>query len=255
MARATSAASSSGRLPTAPFYTAAPAAVPWHAAAFTRRCTSCSPAGRRSRSTARPSTRPPAASSTSTIPPSPATRGPRRPGRRCSRSALRGARPTRCRPGRPGSRRTATRTRETSRRWWRSSRRGSDATASIRRCCTTSPAPRRWPGEPTTRWLTCAARSSCGRTSRGMRRRTRTSRPCAGERASRRVVPAQASAHASHAPARPGARAAQPPGVMRYESKTASSWRSAESSERRPFVSPSSAVYQLRAMPSSTVPP
>jgi len=45
------------------------------------------------------------------------------------------------------------------------------------------------------------------------------------------------------------------PGVTRYASKTALSCRSAESSERRSLTSPSSAVYQFFAIPSSTVPP
>ena len=44
-------------------------------------------------------------------------------------------------------------------------------------------------------------------------------------------------------------------GVTRYASKTASRLRSAVRSERSSFTSPTSAVYQLRAIPSSTTPP
>src|SRR5205823_3860854 len=44
-------------------------------------------------------------------------------------------------------------------------------------------------------------------------------------------------------------------GVTRYASKTASIWRSAFSSERRSFTSPTSAVYQFLASWSSVEPP
>ncbi len=44
-------------------------------------------------------------------------------------------------------------------------------------------------------------------------------------------------------------------GVTRYASKTASRFRSAPRSDRRSFTSPTSAVYQLRAIPSWTTPP
>ena len=101
-----------------------------------------------------------------------------------------------------------------------------------------SRAPRRWPGDPTTRSRTCGVRSSSGPSGR-------TWRATDDDLAALRERPGLAARTTDE----------RQDGVTRYASKTASRLRRAVRSERSSFTSPTSAVYQFRAIPSSTTPP